>query len=160
MSKKKLGFFAKVRQILARMIATFMANGLATIGAGTLIGIDILDAVIANFGINYVVVLDLDANRFTTINKANAALASYLNKNTYDIGEEIMITDFYKVLQKVPGVIDVIDLEIIGKSGTSYSDLDYDFDSALTANGRRIQAESNVVFELKFPNVDIKGSVQ
>jgi hypothetical protein len=122
--------------------------------------VDILDAVIANFGINYVVVLDLDANRFTTINKANAALASYLNKNTYDIGEEIMITDFYKVLQKVPGVIDVIDLEIIGKSGTSYSDLDYDFDSALTANGRRIQAESNVVFELKFPNVDIKGSVQ
>ena len=46
MAKKKLGFFAKVRQIIARMIATFMANGLATVGAGTLIGIDILDAVI------------------------------------------------------------------------------------------------------------------
>ena len=46
MAKKKLGFFAKLRQIFARMIATFMANGLATIGAGTLIGIDILDAVI------------------------------------------------------------------------------------------------------------------
>lgn len=46
MAKKKLGFFAKVRQIIARMIATFTANGLATIGAGTLIGIEILDAVI------------------------------------------------------------------------------------------------------------------
>tara|TARA_Y100000996_G_C21977828_1_gene419226 strand:- start:31 stop:294 length:264 start_codon:yes stop_codon:yes gene_type:complete len=46
MAKKKLGFFAKIRQILARMIATFTANGLATIGAGTLIGIEILDAVI------------------------------------------------------------------------------------------------------------------
>ena len=46
MAKKKLGFFSKVGQIIARMIATFMANGLATIGAGTLIGIDILDAVI------------------------------------------------------------------------------------------------------------------
>tara|TARA_B100000900_G_C20599040_1_gene724735 strand:- start:4700 stop:4960 length:261 start_codon:yes stop_codon:yes gene_type:complete len=45
-AKKKLGFFAKVRQIIARMIATFAANGLATVGAGTLIGIDILDAVI------------------------------------------------------------------------------------------------------------------
>ena len=39
MAKKRLGFFAKVRQIIA-------ANGLATVGAGTLIGIDILDAVI------------------------------------------------------------------------------------------------------------------
>ena len=28
------------------MVATFAANGLATVGAGTLIGIDILDAVI------------------------------------------------------------------------------------------------------------------
>ena len=46
MAKKKLGFFAKVRQIIARMIATFTANGLATVGAGTLIGIEILDAVI------------------------------------------------------------------------------------------------------------------
>ena len=46
MAKKKLSFFAKIRQILARMIATFTANGLATIGAGTLIGIEILDAVI------------------------------------------------------------------------------------------------------------------
>ncbi len=46
MSKKKLSTFAKIRQILARMIATFTANGLATIGAGTLIGIEILDAVI------------------------------------------------------------------------------------------------------------------
>ena len=46
MSKKKLSTFAKIRQILARMIATFTANGLATVGAGTLIGIEILDAVI------------------------------------------------------------------------------------------------------------------
>lgn len=46
MAKKKLGFFAKLRQIIARMIATFTANGLATVGAGTLVGIEIMDAVI------------------------------------------------------------------------------------------------------------------
>jgi len=122
--------------------------------------VDILDAVVANFGINYVVTLDLDANRYTVINKANAAIAGHLRKNVYDIGEEIIITEFYKILQKVEGVIDVIDLEIVGKSGASYSDLDYDFDGALTANGRRILAEKNVAFELKFPNLDIKGAVQ
>ena len=122
--------------------------------------VDILDAVVANFGINYVVVLDMDANRYTVINKANAAIAAHLRKNIYDIGEEIIITDFYKILQKVEGVIDVVDLEIVGKSGASYSDLDYDFDEALAANGRRIRAEMNVAFELKFPNVDIKGAVQ
>ena len=122
--------------------------------------VDILDAVVANFGINYVVALDMDANRYTVINKANAAIAAHLRKNIYDIGEEIIITDFYKILQKVDGVIDVVDLEIVGKSGASYSDLDYDFDNALAANGRRILAEKNTAFELKFPNIDIKGAVQ
>tara|TARA_Y100001963_G_scaffold23040_2_gene30450 strand:+ start:24595 stop:24864 length:270 start_codon:yes stop_codon:yes gene_type:complete len=44
--KKKLGMFAKIRQIFGRMIATFIANGLATIGAGTLIGVDIYKAIL------------------------------------------------------------------------------------------------------------------
>ena len=122
--------------------------------------VDILDAVVANFGINYVITLDLDANRYTAINKANAAIAAHLRKNIYDIGEEIIITDFYKILQKVEGVIDVVDLEIVGKAGSGYSTLNYDFDGALSANGRRILAEKNVAFELKFPNIDIKGSIQ
>jgi len=121
--------------------------------------VDILDAVIANFGINYVVAIDLAADRFTVLSKANQALTSYLNKNQYDIGESILITDFYKVLQKVEGIIDVVDLEIVGKSGTSYSTLDYNFTKNLTPDGRRIAADGNVIFELKFPNVDIKGSI-
>ena len=37
---KKLGTWYKIKQIFWRMVATFTANGLATIGAGSLIGID------------------------------------------------------------------------------------------------------------------------
>ena len=44
--RKGLSTWGKIKQIFWRMIATFTANGLATIGAGTLIGIEILDAVI------------------------------------------------------------------------------------------------------------------
>ena len=121
--------------------------------------VDILDATIANFGINYVVAIDTNADRFTVLGKANDALTKYLNNNQYDIGESILITDFYKVLQKVPGIIDVVDLEIVERSGASYSSLDYNFLKNLTPDGRRIAADANVVFELKFPNVDIKGSI-
>jgi hypothetical protein len=35
-----LSTWGKIKQIFWRMIATFTANGLATIGAGTLVGID------------------------------------------------------------------------------------------------------------------------
>tara|TARA_A100001388_G_scaffold269619_1_gene246151 strand:+ start:47 stop:328 length:282 start_codon:yes stop_codon:yes gene_type:complete len=44
--EKKKGTWYKIKQIFWRMIATFTANGLATIGAGSLIGIEILDAII------------------------------------------------------------------------------------------------------------------
>ena len=122
--------------------------------------IDILDAEIINFGINYVAAVDLNANRFTVISRANAALRDYLLKNQYEIGESILITDFYKVLQKVEGIVDVVDLEIIDKTGASYSRSSFDFEGALSADGRRIEGHSNAVFELKFPNVDIKGAIQ
>ena len=122
--------------------------------------VDILDAQIANFGINYVVVTDLGDNRFSVISRANAAIRDYIVKNQYDIGESILITDFYKVLQKVKGVIDVVDLEIVERAGGTYSSLAYDFENKLSADGRRIEGESNVVFELKFPNIDITGAIQ
>ncbi len=44
--RKKLGTWYKIKQIFWRMVATFTANGLATIGAGSLIGIDIIDAIV------------------------------------------------------------------------------------------------------------------
>ena len=122
--------------------------------------VTILDAVIVNFGINYTVALDMNANRFSVINRANSALRASLLRSQYEVGESILITDFYKVLQKVNGVIDVIDMEIVGKTGASHAPSGYDFRENLSADGRRIEAENNIIFELKFPNIDIKGSVR
>jgi len=122
--------------------------------------VDILDASIVNFGIDYRVAIDLNTSRFDVINRANVALRNWLQNNQYDIGENIQLVDFYKVLQKVKGVIDVVGLEIKGKVGATYSNLDYSFTKNLSADGRRIAAKENIIFELKFPNVDIKGSIQ
>lgn len=38
--------FQKIKIILARMIAVFVANGLAVIGAGSLIGVDIISSIL------------------------------------------------------------------------------------------------------------------
>ena len=122
--------------------------------------VDILDADIINFKIQYTVVTDLNANRFTVISRANAALSNFIIKNQYEIGESIVITDFYKVLQKVNGVVDVVDLEIVGATGPAYANSSFNFEEALSADGRRIEGKSNAVFELKFPNVDIQGAIR
>ncbi len=122
--------------------------------------VDILDAAIVNFGIKYVVALDANANRYTVLSKATEALRTYLFRNQYDIGESILITDFYKVLQKVDGIIDVVELNITGRYGSGYSQVSFNFTRAMTPDGRYILADKNMIFELKFPNVDIEGAIR
>jgi hypothetical protein len=122
--------------------------------------VDILDAEIVNFGIKYQVTLESNANRYTVISRANSQLSAYYSSLPFDIGESILITDVYRELMKVPGILDVYDVQIVEKQGGNYSESNYDFQSNLSANGSRIMAAETMVFELKFPNVDIQGTVK
>ena len=121
--------------------------------------VDILDAQIVNYDISYEILIDINANRFDVINSCNEKLTSKLAMKQ-DIGEPIKITDIYRELQKVNGVVDVTSVDIGLKSGGIYSESNYDFDAALSSDGRMIEAQPNVVFELKYPNIDIKGAIR
>ena len=122
--------------------------------------VDILDASIVNFGLRYVITIDMNSNRYTVMSRTNAALAEYLQRNQYDIGEAIRLSDFYRVLQKVRGVVSVVTVEVTAQTGASYSQASYDMAKNLSADGLSVQAQQNMIFELKFPNVDIKGSIR
>jgi hypothetical protein len=121
--------------------------------------IDILDAEIVNFGIKYQITLEANANRYTVISRTNTRLAEFYNDNPYDIGERILITDVYRELLKVKGVLDVNDVQIVPKQGGFYSESNFDFQSNMSANGRSINGALTTIFELKFPNNDIQGSI-
>jgi hypothetical protein len=121
--------------------------------------VDILDARIVNYDISYEILIDINANRFDVINSCNEKLTSKIAMKQ-DIGEPIKITDVYRELQKVNGVVDVTSVDIGLKSGGVYSESNYDFDAALSSDGRMIEAQPNVVFELKYPNIDIRGAIR
>ena len=122
--------------------------------------IDILDAEIVNFGILYQVTLDANANKYTVINRANKRLSAFYAKNQFDIGEPLLITDVYRELLKVKGILDVFDVQMVEKQGGRYSESNYDFQSNMSADGRMINADLTTIFELKFPNADIKGTIR
>jgi phage-related baseplate assembly protein len=121
--------------------------------------VDILDAEIVNFDISYEILTDINANRFDVISNCNQKLANKFAMKQ-DIGEPIRITDVYRELQKVNGVVDVTSVEVGLKSGGIYSESNYDFDAALSSDGRMVEAQPNIIFELKYPNIDIKGSIR
>jgi hypothetical protein len=121
--------------------------------------IDLLDARVVNFGIQFILTIDMSENKFGALSAASDRLRNYFGTLQYDIGESLSITDIYKELQKVPNVLDVVDVKIVPQVGGVYSNANFDFNEHLAANGRSISAEKDTIFEVKYPNKDIQGSI-
>ena len=121
--------------------------------------IDIRDALIVNFGINFSIVADYEENKYDVISLATQRLQNYFINQQYDIAEPIHIVDIYKELQRVPGVLDVVDVQILQRQGGNYSETTFDFDANLSGDGRQLNGQIDTIFELKYPSTDVQGSV-
>lgn len=120
--------------------------------------IDIMDARIVNFGIKFKIVSEPDKNKYDVLQRAINVLRNDIT-NKMEIGEPILISHFYNILNEVEGVEDVVDVQIVNRRGSNYSTSRFDFDANTSPDGRMIRGYENVVFELKFPVSDIEGSI-
>jgi hypothetical protein len=118
--------------------------------------IDMLDAKILNFGIDFEISVTRDSNPNDVINRVIARIISNYN-STFYVGEPIYVSALYNLINKVDGVSDVIRIKIFNKSGGNYSASSVNFDDLISRDGTFYKAPKNVIFELKFPNADIKG---
>lgn len=120
--------------------------------------IDILDGKIVNLGIDFSVVGDLESNKHDVLTNAIFAVKAEFSR-IREIGEPFFVTDVFTALQKVKGVVDVIKVKITNKRGGVYSDIKFSVDNYLSPDGRYVNMPSNVVWEIKYPDSDIKGSI-
>jgi len=121
--------------------------------------IDVLDAKIVNIGIRYEIVADLQTNKYDLLERANRALASYFGNIHYDIGEPFRITEVWKVLKNINGLLDVRDVYLYKRTGSQYSSNRFNIQENLSPDGTLLYVPENVVLEIKHPNSDIIGSV-
>ena len=121
--------------------------------------IDILDARVANFGINFTAVINTDQDKFEALNLAINTIKGIFAENL-DIGQPIYITKIYDILNNLDEIVDVVDVEIIPKTGARYSDYSLNFKEHVSADGRIQYAPNDVIYELKYPNLDIKGTIR
>ena len=121
--------------------------------------IDILDAKVVNVGINFKILADDSFNKYEVLTDAIEKLSTDLSQKKMNIAEGFSLIDVYKSLKELDQVIDVIDVELVNKSGDPYSDLSFSIIDNISSDGRILVCPQNVVFEIKFPNSDIKGTV-
>lgn len=128
--------------------------------------VNIKDAHIVNIGIDFEITVLPEYNSNEVLLKCISALKDYFNIDNWRINEPIQLSKVYVLLDKVDGVQSVIrpdkdgigGLQIYNKFNGNYSPNKYSTRNA-TKKGTIYPPKDPSIFEVKFPNTDIRGQV-
>ena len=122
--------------------------------------VGIKNAFIINIAINFEIITVPNFNNSQVLTQCLSGLREYFNIDNWQINQPILLKDIELLIDKIPGVQTVQNVTITNKAGTSlgYSEYAYDINGA--TQGKLIYPSIDpCIFEVKFPNQDIKGKV-
>jgi hypothetical protein len=122
--------------------------------------IEIRDAFIINIGLDFEIIVLPEYNNSEVLLACITALQTYFNINNWQLNQPIMLRDLYILLDKIKGVQTVKNIIVSNKAGTTtgYSQYAYDIVGA-TQNQVIYPSLDPSIFEIRYPNTDIKGKV-
>jgi hypothetical protein len=122
--------------------------------------IEIRNAFIINIGVDFEIISLPEYNNSEVLLACVVALQDYFQLDNWQINQPIMLRDLYILLDKIKGVQSVKNISITNKAGTTsgYSQYAYDISGA-TQNQVIYPSQDPSIFEVKYPNTDIKGRV-
>ncbi len=121
--------------------------------------VDILDTFVINLGVNFVVKPEMNADKFKVLNDCVEALANEFSTPLF-IGESLSLSRIFNILNNVPGVNDTVKARFINKNASNYSNVFFSISENMSPDGDKLVCPKNAVFEIKFPEVDIKGKLR
>ena len=122
--------------------------------------INIKDAFIINIGVDFEISVLSDFNSNEVLLKCINKLKSYFNINKWQINQPIIKSEITNLIGNIKGVQNVINVRLLNlyDSNAGYSGNIYDLTSA-TKNGVIYPSLDPSIFEVKYPNSDIRGRV-
>lgn len=118
--------------------------------------IDIFDAKVLNFEIDFTLAVDLRYDTEVVLNEAISRVREKYDV-VFEIGEPIYLNDIRNILSETEGVIDIKKLKVENKYSGAYSTFRVDFEKIKSRDGTIIVPPKNAIFELKYPDLNIKG---
>ena len=122
--------------------------------------ISIKDAFVINFSVDFEIITYPNFNSNEVLESCIVALQTYFNIDRWQIAQPIIIPDLFVLLDQLDGVQTVKNVFINNKTGTTkgYSQWAYDMKGA-NQNGTIFPSLDPSIFEIRYPNTDIKGRV-
>lgn len=120
----------------------------------------IKDAFVINIGVQFEIVTYPNYNSNQVLNNCLVSLTDYFNIDKWQINEPIILKDLYLLLDKIEGVQTVKNINIVNLTTTDGAYSTYAYDTAgATINNVVYPSIDPMIFEVKYPNIDIKGRV-
>ena len=120
--------------------------------------LNIKDAFVVNIGVDFEIILLPNAVARDVLLTCSSKLKDYFSTSKRDINQPINLSKLYTLLDRVKGVQTVQKIEISNKVGGNYSQYGYDIKGA-TKNNIVYPSLDPSIFEVKFPDTDIRGKV-
>jgi len=122
--------------------------------------IKIKDAFVINIGIEFDITVLPEYNNNEVLINSIQAVKDYFQINKWQINEPILLKDLLILIDKVDGVQTVKNVTVSNKVGENlgYSKYAYDIKGA-TINNVVYPSLDPMIFEVKYPDTDIKGRV-
>lgn len=122
--------------------------------------IDIIDAKVINLGIDFTVLGVPGSSKSDVLSDCTVALKKYFARIP-ELGEPLMVNDILSVLKKIDTVLDVKEIRVTNKIGTNYSSIPLKIDVSTNSSyyDPVISVPLNVIWEIKYPDADIHGTI-
>jgi hypothetical protein len=119
-------------------------------------GINILTGFIINIGINFEITVYQNYNKSEVVAKCIQELKDYFQIDNWTFNQTINISEVELLIANVEGVSSVPMFEVVNKCGGQYSANSYNIQAA--TKGKVIYPSLDPsVFEIKYPDTDIRG---
>lgn len=129
--------------------------------------VEIKSGRIINISIEADIYVDKNYNKGDVGKSVVSAITSYMDINKHQMGEDIFIGDLEKEISKIDGVINLTGMRVFNEYGTGYSgtrtsqtimeeETEGQSEIDLEANDYILNSEPDEMFELKYPESDIR----
>ncbi len=119
-------------------------------------GVNIIDGFIINIGVNFDITVYKNFNTREVVLRCIEEMKNFFAIENWQFNQTINLSDIELSLAMVEGVASIQNLEIVNKCGGSYARNSYDIKGA-TKNKIIYPSLDPSIFEVKFPDKDIKG---
>lgn len=122
--------------------------------------LSIKDSFIINIGCEFEIITLPNFNNNEVLLECISTLQDYFDISKWQINQPIILRELYTLLDRINGVQTIKDIQITNKAGVNsgYSQYAYDIQGA-TQDRVIYPSLDPSIFEVKFPNEDIKGKV-